>query len=253
MAEFPALPLWTDAWVADTHHLGIFARGLYFDLLVLMWRTPGCRVPADRAWLMARLHISGDVFDNELKPLIKEFCERIADTYMQKRLAREFEWVKARKISAQENAKRRWDKEKGLCGGNAPTPTPITPSLRSGVRAASPRATRWKPDYPVPFDWIAIAQATRVAHNLPQADLGLEAEKFANYWAAVPGQRGTKLDWRKTWINWALKAEGVKNGKGKPTANDKFLAGAAAFIGGLDEPQGDSAEADSPRQPLLSP
>ena len=50
MAQFPGLLLWTDAWVADTKHLSRLERGTYLDLLVLMWRTPGCRVPNDDEW-----------------------------------------------------------------------------------------------------------------------------------------------------------------------------------------------------------
>lgn len=45
MAEFPAMPLWTDAWVADTRHLTRCERGTYHDLLVEMWRSPHCALP----------------------------------------------------------------------------------------------------------------------------------------------------------------------------------------------------------------
>lgn len=191
MAEFPALPLWTDAWVADTHHLSIFARGLYMDLLILMWRTPGCRVPADRAWLMQRLHISDSVFDNELKPLIKDLCQRIADSYVQKRLQREYEWVKARKISATENAKRRWEKEKQVCGGNAPTPTPIP--LKKNILSA------------VPADFEAFWQAYPREKNMSKkralmAWRKLSAEKRMQAAAAVPGYR-SYCEKNKSWYH----------------------------------------------------
>lgn len=35
----------------------------------------------------------------------------------------------------------------------------------------------------------------------PGADLKRITEEFIDYWAAVPGQRGTKLDWDRTWKN----------------------------------------------------
>lgn len=38
MAEFPALPLWTDAYLADTAHLSYEEHGLYFHILMTMWR-----------------------------------------------------------------------------------------------------------------------------------------------------------------------------------------------------------------------
>lgn len=29
-----------------------------------------------------------------------------------------------------------------------------------------------------------------------------EHRKFCDYWLAIPGQRGVKLDWDRTWCNW---------------------------------------------------
>lgn len=34
-----------------------------------------------------------------------------------------------------------------------------------------------------------------------------ELERFADYWQSQAGQRGTKLDWTKTWCNWIRSAE----------------------------------------------
>src|SRR5262245_54648598 len=70
MAQFPFMPLFTDAWVADTFHLSVAARGAYMDLLVLMWRTPGCCVPNDVGWLMPRLRITKDEYRELLQPVI---------------------------------------------------------------------------------------------------------------------------------------------------------------------------------------
>lgn len=250
MAEFPALPLWTDAWVADTHHLGIFARGLYHDLLVLMWRTPGCRVPADAAWLMTRLRISQAEFDNVLKQLLNELCQRNAGWYMQKRLTREYEWVKANRAAQSERAKRRWEKEKGICRGNAPTPTP-TPLKKEDKKV---RATRWHPEAAITDEWLSHALVARRRNQLPDIDLALEAERFVNFWASKSGANATKLDWHKTWINWILKAEGQRNGHARPTANAKFLEGTKAFLDSLQGPsEGESlgADADAVGLPLL--
>lgn len=55
MAEFPALPLWTDALLADTSHLTDEDFGRYIRLLILMWRTPGCKIPNDLAWISRKL------------------------------------------------------------------------------------------------------------------------------------------------------------------------------------------------------
>ena len=51
VAEFPALPLWTDAYLADTTHLTYAESGMYLAILMHMWRCPGCRIPNDQEWL----------------------------------------------------------------------------------------------------------------------------------------------------------------------------------------------------------
>jgi len=47
MAEFPALPLWTDAYIADTQHLTNEEHGVYLRLLMFAWRSPDNSLPDD--------------------------------------------------------------------------------------------------------------------------------------------------------------------------------------------------------------
>jgi uncharacterized protein YdaU (DUF1376 family) len=91
MAQFPCLPLWTDAWKADTDHLTRFERGTYLDLLVLMWRTPSCRVPNDNAWLAKHLRLTSREIVEEVRPIIGEFCRTDGNWITQKRLLKEYE------------------------------------------------------------------------------------------------------------------------------------------------------------------
>lgn len=57
MAEYPALMLWTDAYLADTTHLSAEEHGVYLLLLMAAWRTPDCSLPDDddRLARMARV------------------------------------------------------------------------------------------------------------------------------------------------------------------------------------------------------
>lgn len=121
MAQFPGLLLWTDAWVADTKHLSRLERGTYLDLLVLMWRTPGCRVPNDDEWLAKRLAMTPAEVAAELRPLIVEFCQTDGNWIFQKRLQKEFVRAFNHSEKQSDRAKSRWDKEKGLYRGNANT------------------------------------------------------------------------------------------------------------------------------------
>jgi hypothetical protein len=72
-----------------------------------------------------------------------------------------------------------------------------------GARARE-GATRWLPDAIVPDDWITDAEQARIKNGLPKINLRLEAEKFANYWTSASGRNAAKLDWKRTWLNWAL-------------------------------------------------
>lgn len=47
MAEFPALPIWTDAWLSDTRHLTASEQGAYFLLIITAWRMHDCALPDD--------------------------------------------------------------------------------------------------------------------------------------------------------------------------------------------------------------
>jgi uncharacterized protein YdaU (DUF1376 family) len=113
MSAFPHLPLFTDAWVADTKHLSRLERGTYFDLLVLMWRVPNCRVPNDDAWLGKRLSMTASEVASELRPIIAEFCQVDGNWIIQKRLKREWEWCLRNSKKRSDAAKSRWEKEKG--------------------------------------------------------------------------------------------------------------------------------------------
>jgi hypothetical protein len=63
------------------------------------------------------------------------------------------------------------------------------------------RASRIREDFEVTPEMRLWAAA-----KAPNADLGLETEKFINFWVAKSGKDATKLDWVATWRNWILNA-----------------------------------------------
>lgn len=93
-------------------------------------------------------------------------------------------------------------------------PDPISKPLRT-------KALRWPPDAVVPDDWLENGRKLRIDHGLPEIDLRLEATQFANYWASKSGGAAAKMDWQKTWENWALKAytNGQAGRSGKQTGH----------------------------------
>jgi uncharacterized protein YdaU (DUF1376 family) len=121
MAEFPALPLYTDALLADCGHLSDTELGLYLRLLIQMWRSPsadGC-LPDDDAWLARRFHRSIEAIQSELRPIIAEFCQVRGKKITQRRLQRELEHAREYRRKQAERAKTMWDKKKGRSHGNA--------------------------------------------------------------------------------------------------------------------------------------
>jgi hypothetical protein len=98
---------------------------------------------------------------------------------------------------------------------------------RSRANRTPSKATRWPSDAIVPQDWIVDAACARQRHGLPVIDLRLEAESFANYWAAASGRNASKHDWKKTWINWSTKAHGNRKPPG-----DNFFGNLADRLGG---------------------
>ena len=73
MAKFPHLPLWTDAYMADTLHLTHEEHGLYLMLLMTVWRCPDCKIPNDMDWIKRRLRATDEQMETLVKRLIDDF------------------------------------------------------------------------------------------------------------------------------------------------------------------------------------
>jgi uncharacterized protein YdaU (DUF1376 family) len=313
MADFRILPLWTDAYLADTGHLTPAENSAYLLLLMAAWRTPDCSLPNDDKQLgrMARDPKNW----SRVKPAVMAFWTLGDDgRWRQKRLTKERAYTQSRSKKQGDKARARWSRGQDSsshsepdsssrtepdssslntsndltnnepaslrhmpngCRNDAsvhvhvPVPTkeskkePPTPlrgvapprglstligegdeiantrqdtaehvqAERDGTRSDRPpvgpplangaSGPEREPETPpekgrgtrLPKDWTltpaleADAVEARERHGLPPTDLYFEADKFANYYHGLSGQRATKRDWRLTWINWALRAE----------------------------------------------
>jgi uncharacterized protein YdaU (DUF1376 family) len=125
MAQFPALNVWTDSWLADTAHLPRVDRDIYFHLLILMWRSPACRVPNEIGWIARKLSCP-EAEIPMLQNVIREFCKSSGNWLTQKRLTKEYKLARVRSKLASDKAKSRWNKDKDSCRGNASITTTIT-------------------------------------------------------------------------------------------------------------------------------
>jgi len=89
MAEFPALPIFTDAFIADTLHLNALQTGAYFMLLMVAWRTKSCTLPDDDDKLASFARMDKRTWMKN-KHAIMSFWHRNSDgEFYQKRLSDE--------------------------------------------------------------------------------------------------------------------------------------------------------------------
>lgn len=152
MAEFPALPLFTDAITADCGHLTDEEFGRYVRILILMWRSPACRIPADVHWICKRLRVDALAYAQHLQPILQEFCTVDAGHWVQKRLLKEYQYVQALTEKRRKAAASRWEGHKPVDNkrksnmqvhmqstskSDAPTPTPTPTILDTNVSNAA--------------------------------------------------------------------------------------------------------------------
>ena len=61
----------------------------------------------------------------------------------------------------------------------------------------------------LPADWVLsrawAEQAREIGPTLTTEQIHEIAAEFHDYWVAVPGAKGCKLDWLATWRNWVRK------------------------------------------------
>src|SRR5262249_39204695 len=70
MAKFPMLPLYTDAFIADTLHLDPAEVGAYMLMLMAAWRTPDCSLPNDDAILRKITRMDARVWNKSKHTLL---------------------------------------------------------------------------------------------------------------------------------------------------------------------------------------
>ena len=63
------------------------------------------------------------------------------------------------------------------------------------------RGTRLPDLFPLTDEMREYARKER-----PDVNVETEYKKFCNYWYSIPGMKGVKLSWKRTWENWILDA-----------------------------------------------
>lgn len=166
MAEFPALTLWTDSYLADTRMLSTMEHGAYLLLLMEAWRRPHCDLPDDDKILARLAGLPRDEWD-EIKPTIMGFWtyDGRSKTWHQKRLRKERDAARVRSKSAKDKAAKRWEKTKKADAGALPSECPDDASTATAIiteeepvgssSPPTPHHTQMR-DWPAIPDWVPV-------------------------------------------------------------------------------------------------
>lgn len=232
MAEFPALPLWTDALIGDTYHLTPAEFGAYMRLLIVSWRRKDCDLPADDVFLGRAI---GDPKNwHRLRATVMAYFTLGTDgLYRQKRLLDERDYVSrcAAKSSAGGRAKALKRRNRGsaydlpnacLTPAPTPTPTPIEEErTRVGARKPIDKAEtdafqEFYENYPRREGRRTAAKAFATAAKRAPVETILAGS--ARYALATTGTERRFVKLPATWLNgdhWndEIPPNGAQNGR----------------------------------------
>lgn len=111
MSQAPIMPFYTDAYLADTHHLSTEAHGAYLLLLLHIWRCNGVAPPDDDAQLARITRLPLRRWKSTMRPLLQGFFTLDDGRWMQKRLDREWHSVQSKiEQNRQKGIKGNWIK-----------------------------------------------------------------------------------------------------------------------------------------------
>jgi uncharacterized protein YdaU (DUF1376 family) len=217
-------------YLKDTAHLSLLEHGVYGRLLDVYYTREGA-IPVEQ---VERL-IGARAKDERaaLSAVLDEFFTVADGMLHHSRCDREIARLQDKRRKASESANARWGRAAAQVEGNAnalpdamrthmrthsegnaraPVPSHQTPdtTLVPKVQRGSAKGSR------LPADWVPepVHMAFAEGLGLRNGKATAELEKFRDYWAAQPGQKGVKTDWPATWRNWVRRA--VENLGGKP-------------------------------------
>jgi uncharacterized protein YdaU (DUF1376 family) len=104
----PAIPLFGDAYIADTRHLSLEEHGAYLQLMMIAWRADDCSLPDDDARIARMLGVTGKKWA-KLKPVVMAFWTLENGRWAQKRLSKERRFVAKKSEQNRESANARWN------------------------------------------------------------------------------------------------------------------------------------------------
>jgi len=224
MSAFPVLPLFTDAFIADTTHLTAEETGAYLMLLMVAWRRPGCSLPDDDTSLARWARVSAKTWAR-IRPRVMAFWALDeAGEWVQSRLSQEKLRASQRASVARENGTR-GGRPKSLKNNESKNPDGLQSETQEkasiSISINNPIVPKPKPDIEGTF------RAFRAAY--PKRDGSQEWARAKARFAALVG-KGIPPD-RLIASAQAYCAEAVRKGN----LGTSYVKQAATFLSGAWE------------------
>lgn len=128
----PYLPLFIADFDADTAHLTIEEDGAYNRLLRICWRTPGCSIPNDDAWIRRQMRADGETYERVVRPILEEFFTLRKGRLHNARLTAEF-----KKANATSKRRATAGRKGGLAGKGPKTKGKTSSPAEAGLKPGS--------------------------------------------------------------------------------------------------------------------
>jgi uncharacterized protein YdaU (DUF1376 family) len=204
----PFVKWYTDDWIAGTIDLTFEEKGFYFELLIRMWERKD-HLPNDERWISCALGCNPRTVRKLLAALIAKgkIVINAAGCVANNRMMREISTHLHGKSSP--NSEPIQDELGSNSAGTQPKtqaksttqksiPEAIQKEKKTTSSSAS-RGSRLPNDWALPDDWFEWTRVTFPGSTAEQ--VRIEGLKFANYWTAIPGAKGCKANWKRTWQN----------------------------------------------------
>lgn len=244
------MPLYIADYEADTAHLSPEEDGIYTRLLRLCWRTPGCSIPDDAAWIARMMRVTPEYHAEKVVPVLSEFFRRRKARLFSPRQQEIFEKInsvsKARSLAGRNGGRPRKQltdndkhESKSKANGNHLEPEP-EPEQKRETNVSLPRK-RGNPKTHTSPDARISEQMRAVAIGRGLSDAEAEAQ-FAKFRDRALAKGDAYADWNAAWRNWltspyyapvlgAVVPLNPEKADGRPSRSDQrldaFLRGAA--------------------------
>jgi uncharacterized protein YdaU (DUF1376 family) len=186
MAEFPKFPLWTDAYLGDTHHLTTIEHGAYLLLLITMWRSKTRMLPDDDRQLANFTHLKLKQWQR-IRPRLIGFFKVENSMLSNGKLLDEYEAVRQHSIK-QSNAGKASALKRLNRGSTTVQPTPQPNSTPSPSPSPNPTivepkgSTSLSPPKPAETKKPRRKPHTAIPDNFPTLS---DMDGAVTYWGTI--------------------------------------------------------------------